>query len=230
MTLDVQRALAAVGEPSRFRIVELLTRRPHTVGEVAEALGALQPQTTKHIQALEAAGVVRVHRLGRRRVARLDRGSLGELARFFDRLARPDADDATLDAYERAITAETAHPTGTAGARTLTFVRRLSAAPEAVWSAWTDPERAATWWAPRHFAVADFAIAPTVGAPIRVVLREGTTEYGSVGRMIAVEPGRRLVFELAPHDPDDGRCSPPSTPSRSPRPGIMKRHRRPSCS
>ena len=46
MALDVQGVLQAIGEPTRFRIIELLATRPHAVGEVAEALGALQPQTT----------------------------------------------------------------------------------------------------------------------------------------------------------------------------------------
>lgn len=198
MSLDVQQALAALGEPSRFRIVELLGERAMTVGEVTEALGALQPQTTKHIQALEAAGVIKVHKLGRRRVARLDRDSLGELVSYFGQLARAEDDDAALESYDRAIVAEGEHRTG---ARTLEFERQLETSPEAVWAAWTDPERAARWWAPRHFSVDTFEIAPEVGAPIQVALREGTSDtYTSIGQVVEADPGRRLVFSLAPVD------------------------------
>lgn len=194
---DVQRALAAVGEPTRFRIVELLATRPHTVGEVAEALGALQPQTTKHLQALAAAGVIRVHKLGRRRVARLDRTALARLGRYFARLAEADPDDAVLDAYESAIRAEVAG----GGPRVLRFSRTVPASAEAAWTAWTDPARAARWWAPRHFTVGAFEIAPRERAPIRVVLREGdSAEYESRGRVEEVEPRHRLVFTLAPVD------------------------------
>ena len=41
--LDVQRALAAIAEPTRFRIVSLLADRACTVSEVQEAIGARQP-------------------------------------------------------------------------------------------------------------------------------------------------------------------------------------------
>ncbi|MGN6428050.1 MAG: metalloregulator ArsR/SmtB family transcription factor [Leifsonia sp.] len=198
---DVQRALAAVAEPTRFRIVELLASRACTVGEVAEAIGALQPQTTKHLQALEAAGVIRVHRLGRRRVARLDREAFGALSAYFGDLARPGADDAVLEDYERAILAEEA---GAGGAdRVLRFTRTLAADPAAVWVAWTDPARAARWWAPPHFTVERLELSPEPGATIHLVLAEGDgVRYASEGRVEAADPSRRLVFSLAPLGPD----------------------------
>ncbi|HEY3506249.1 MAG TPA: metalloregulator ArsR/SmtB family transcription factor [Actinocatenispora sp.] len=195
---DVRRALAAVAEPTRFRILELLAARPYTVGEVAEAIGALQPQTTKHLQVLAAAGVVRVHKLGRRRVARLDRVALARVGRYFARLAETDPDDAVLDAYESAIRAEATD----SGPRVLRFSRTVPASAEAVWTAWTDPAQAVRWWAPRHFTVGAFEIAPRALAPIRVVLREGdSAEYESRGRVEEVERCHRLVFTLAPVDP-----------------------------
>lgn len=198
MSLDIQRALAAIGEPQRFRIVELLSVSPRTVGEVTEALGALQPQTTKHLQALEAVGVIRIHRLGRRRVARLDRDAFAQLAGYLSGLAQPSRDDAVLDAYDAAIVRETAQP---GGDRTLAWRRSLHASADAVWRAWTEPSVARTWWAPPHFAVADFALEPRAGSPVRVALREpGGGEYESRGRVIDVDPGRLLVFELAPVD------------------------------
>lgn len=199
---DLQRALSAVSEPTRLRIVGLLADRPHTVGEVAAALGALQPQTTKHIQVLEAAGVIEVHRLGRRRVARLQRQTLAKLAEYFGGLAATgdDQDEAVLDDYSRAIAAEEARPAGEPGDRILRFERSYPVGVEQLWTAWTDPAVAATWWAPRHFTVSAFSLAARAGAPIRIVLREGdTAEYESRGRVEEVGPGR-LVFSLAPVD------------------------------
>ncbi|QGN32233.1 metalloregulator ArsR/SmtB family transcription factor [Microlunatus sp. Gsoil 973] len=199
MSADAQQILAVIAEANRFRIVELLSRQPMAVGEVAAALGALQPQTTKHIQALEAAGVVRVRKLGRRRIAQLDRHTVAELARHFDRWAASGVDDRALESYERAIAAES-QGNGTAG-RTLRFERLLPASPNEVWEAWTVPELAARWWAPRHFHVDTVEIAPRVGAPIRLILSEGPSgTYRSSGRVVAVESGRRLVFTLAPLD------------------------------
>jgi uncharacterized protein YndB with AHSA1/START domain/DNA-binding transcriptional ArsR family regulator len=200
-TVDVQRVLNAIGEPTRFRILELLSTRPHAVGEVATALGALQPQTTKHLQALEAAGVVQVHRLGRRRVARLNRETLARVATYFADLTRADEDDAALEDYQRAIAAEQARLAQGDTTRVLRFERDLPADAPTVWRAWTDPDRAAQWWAPRHFSVAAFEFEPRAGAPIRIVLREGDgAEHESRGRVERVGPGR-LVFSLAPTDP-----------------------------
>ncbi|MFI6710435.1 SRPBCC domain-containing protein [Nonomuraea sp. NPDC050478] len=201
MSEGIQPMLAAIAEPTRFRIVELLSTRACTVGEVAEGIGALQPQTTKHIQALEAAGVIRVHKLGRRRVARLDRASMSMLSSFFGRLAVPDPDDAVLESYEASIGREEARRPGDDGARVLTFERELPFPAAVVWDAWTDAEQAAQWWAPRHFHVDVFDIAPQEGTPIRFVLHEGDgATYESVGRVVEVRPRRQLVFTLAPVD------------------------------
>jgi uncharacterized protein YndB with AHSA1/START domain/DNA-binding transcriptional ArsR family regulator len=197
--LDVQRALAALSEPTRFRIVSLLADRACTVSEVQEAIGARQPQTTKHIQALEAAGVIRVHRLGRRRVARLHRDTMEQLGAYFSTLSASAPDDAALDGYEQAIHREHRGE----GPRSLTFERTLPASANRVWAAWTDPAIAARWWAPRHFDVDELALDPTPGAPVRLVLREGSARYASEGRMLEAEAPRRLVFTLAPVD-DDG--------------------------
>lgn len=203
MSLDIQQAVGAIGEPTRFRIVELLSVRPMTVGEVAEALGALQPQTTKHLQALEAAGVIEVHRLGRRRVARLDRGTFGEVADFFAGLAGKGVDDMALESYGRAIAAEVTGGVGVSGPRTMHFERSVPSSADEVWQAWVDPERAASWWAPRHFSVDTLEIAPRAGAAINLVLREGKSDtYTSSGQVTAVDPRRRLVFSLAPLDAD----------------------------
>lgn len=193
---DLQPALAAISEPTRFRIVALLAERARTVSEVQEAIGARQPQTTKHIQTLEAAGVIRVHRLGRRRVARLDRGAMQRLGDYFTGLSASSPDDAALEGYEHAI----ARAESGDGARTLTFTRALPASSARIWAAWTDPEIAARWWAPRHFDVETFAISPVPGATLQLVLREGRARYTSTGRMLDAAAPHRLVFTLAPTD------------------------------
>ena len=63
--LDTFRALA---DPSRLQIVELLLRGPKPVGEVAERLGMRQPQATKHLQVLRAAGLVHMQPVAQRRL------------------------------------------------------------------------------------------------------------------------------------------------------------------
>jgi uncharacterized protein YndB with AHSA1/START domain len=187
-----------MGEPTRYRILEVLAQDASTVGGVAEAIGALQPQTTKHLQALEAAGLITVHKLGRRRVARLDRAAFAALSAHLGTWARAHSDDDALAAYEQAIAREDADPDR---ARTLTLRAEVPASVDAVWQAWTDPHQAARWWAPSHFEVRELAIAPESGVPIRFALGEpGGATYRSQGRVLEVEPARRLVFTLAPLD------------------------------
>lgn len=59
---------AALGEPSRLEIVELLRRRPFSVGDIADTLDMRQPQVSKHLRVLRDAGVVDVEPAARRRI------------------------------------------------------------------------------------------------------------------------------------------------------------------
>lgn len=195
---DPQRAFATIGEPTRFRILEMLAAEARTVSGVAEAIGALQPQTTKHLQTLEAAGLITIHKLGRRRVASLDRSAFASLSRWLLGWAQPSGDDEALRAYGRAIGQEDSAP---AGARVISLRTEVRAPVGTVWRAWTDPGAAARWWAPPHFHVRELSIGPQANAPIRLALDEpGSVTYLSEGRVIEADPGRRLVFALAPVD------------------------------
>jgi len=199
--VDVQQTLAAIGEPTRFRIVNMLAEGPRTVGEIATALGALQPQTTKHIQALETAGVVKVTRLGRRRLASLDRATFREIAEWADGASVESEDDRALGAYVQKVAEVTAHAGNDAALTTVELTRRLRASRSTVWRAWTDPELAARWWAPRHFEAVRCEIRPEVGARVELVLREADgTIYTSSGTVREVQPERRLTFDLSPMD------------------------------
>lgn len=204
MTIDLRAALAATGEPTRARILELLADGPRTVGEVARDLGARQPQTTKHLQTLEAAGLIRVRRLGRRRIVGLDRAGMRSVAEYFATLAEASgsvADDEALDRYERGLAVEVARLAAGGHHRTLDFVRALAAPAPVVWEAWTDATVATQWWAPHHFTVDEYRLDPTPGGTVRVVLREGDgTTYTSTGHVVAVRRGRRLEFDLSPVD------------------------------
>lgn len=197
----VQAILAVLAEPTRFRIVETLAIRPHTVGEVAAVLGALQPQTTKHLQALEAAGVVRIHRLGRRKLAYLNRAALDEVAAWLGGLSVATPDDVALERYADAVAATEARisddPAG--HATILRFRRTIPAPPARVWEAWTDPRLLAQWWAPRHFEVEHSRLDAIPGGHVELRLREADgARYASAGTVSAAEPGRRLEFTLAP--------------------------------
>src|SRR5690242_5316011 len=79
--------LAALADPARWRLVNLLAERPRPVGVLAQLAQARQPQTTKHLQTLERAGIVTSQRTGQRRIYALQPGPLRELAAALTRLA-----------------------------------------------------------------------------------------------------------------------------------------------
>jgi DNA-binding transcriptional ArsR family regulator len=60
-------AFAAVAEPSRRRILDLLRERARTVNELVELIGLSQPGVSKHLRVLREAGLVEVRPEGRRR-------------------------------------------------------------------------------------------------------------------------------------------------------------------
>jgi DNA-binding transcriptional ArsR family regulator len=51
---------AALGEPNRFRIVELLLSGPRTVNAISDRLELNQPQVSKHLRVLRETGLVDV--------------------------------------------------------------------------------------------------------------------------------------------------------------------------
>ncbi len=69
-------AFNAVAEPRRREIIAVLARGERPVGDLVEALGATQPQVSKHLRVLREVGVVRVREEGRHRLYRLDAGAL----------------------------------------------------------------------------------------------------------------------------------------------------------
>lgn len=86
----------------------------------------------------------------------------------------------------------------TAVVPSLTLVRRIKAAPAAVFEAWTRAEILATWWGPHHTRVIDAEIDAREGGGFRVVLEEDSGARHEVGGVYAViDPPKRLVFSWA---------------------------------
>ena len=54
----VDVALSALAEPTRRAVVELLGRRPHRAGELAEALTMSPPALSRHLRVLKASGLI----------------------------------------------------------------------------------------------------------------------------------------------------------------------------
>jgi DNA-binding transcriptional ArsR family regulator len=72
-------ALAALADPTRRRIVELLARRDLSAGELASQFATSRPGISRHLRVLREYGLVQSRADGRRRLYSLDPAPLGEL-------------------------------------------------------------------------------------------------------------------------------------------------------
>jgi DNA-binding transcriptional ArsR family regulator len=98
----VVETFAALAEPNRFRIVELLRSGARSVNEIGERLDLNQPQVSKHLRVLKQAGLVDVEPRAQQRVYELRAQPLRKLNAWLDRYrkvwdARFDALDELLD-------------------------------------------------------------------------------------------------------------------------------------
>ena len=145
--------------------------------------GARQPQTTKHLQVLEAAGVIKVHRLGKRRIASLRRDALRGLGAWLGHLALEHPSEPVLERYERAIDREQRWMNEQSDERVRVFElqRTTDAAAAEVWRAWTTPELMRQWWSPDHFDVADCEIEPEVDRVVALIRGRKVADGTMVG-------------------------------------------------
>ena len=84
-------AYAALAEPSRRRILDLLRDGEHSVNDLVERLPLSQPGVSKHLKVLREAGLVDVRRDGKRRWYGVRAEPLTEMAEWlprFDALER----------------------------------------------------------------------------------------------------------------------------------------------
>ncbi len=79
---------AALMEPNRLHIVELLRDGPLTVGEIAERLGLQQPQVSKHLKVLSETAIVEVQPQANRRIYKLRREPFQELESWLQSFRR----------------------------------------------------------------------------------------------------------------------------------------------
>ena len=75
----------ALGDPTRRANFELLSARPHAVGEIAEQLPVSRPAVSQHLRVLKDAGLVAERRNGTRRIYRLDPDGVARVRDYFDR-------------------------------------------------------------------------------------------------------------------------------------------------
>ena len=92
-------AYAALAEPSRRQILDLLRDGERSVNDLVARLRLSQPGVSKHLRVLREAGLVEVRPEGKRRWYRLRAEPLAEVAEWLEPYRRHWS--ARLDALER---------------------------------------------------------------------------------------------------------------------------------
>src|SRR5215212_10098683 len=87
-------ALKAAGEPTRLRILALLSEAELTVSDFTEILGQSQPRISRHLRLLAEAGLLQRFREGSWAFFRLAERGAGDLGRTV--IERLDAGDPVL--------------------------------------------------------------------------------------------------------------------------------------
>lgn len=100
------QSLAALADPTRRRIVELLAQRERTTGELVAEFDVSAPAISQHLNVLREAGLVVTRADGQQRIQSLKSDGLDELAVWLERTRRTWS--RRLDALERELRAEDA--------------------------------------------------------------------------------------------------------------------------
>jgi DNA-binding transcriptional ArsR family regulator len=94
---------AAVADPVRRRILEMLRDSRLAAGEIADAFPISRPAISRHLRVLRECGLVRDRLEGRRRVYEADLSRLAPLAGWLSDLSGPSGWEHRLDALETEV-------------------------------------------------------------------------------------------------------------------------------
>ena len=81
---NINRALAAIADPTRRQVFERLADGPRSVGDIARGLPVSRPAVSQHLKVLKEAGLVADRAEGTRRVYEIDPHGLGALRAWLD--------------------------------------------------------------------------------------------------------------------------------------------------
>ena len=93
---------AALGDPTRRQVFELLAKKALSVGELAAKLPVSRPAVSQHLKVLKDAGLVEHEPDGARRVYRVDPRGIQAMRTYLDRFW-----DRALAAFKAAAEKET---------------------------------------------------------------------------------------------------------------------------
>ncbi len=100
-TIDLSRAFAALGDPTRRALFERLGRKALAVNKLAEGFSVSRSAVSQHLKVLKEAGLVRHEADGARGVYRIDPRGLEKMRGFLDKFW-----ERALHAFKAAAEAE----------------------------------------------------------------------------------------------------------------------------
>src|ERR1700722_12152049 len=161
---DMDAVFRALSDPGRRRLLDRLNEHNGlTLTELGADMGMTRQSVTKHLDLLEAAGLVTTLRRGRERLHYLNAAPINDITdrwiHTYDR-ARAEA----LSDLKTALEATTPMD-HKSDETTFVYTTYIHATPEKVWQGLTDPAFTARYW--RHAAAG--------GPSIRSDLQKGST-------------------------------------------------------
>ncbi len=78
--------IAALSDPTRQRIVEMLSVGPLSSGDIAQRFEVSAPAISQHLKTLRVARLVRVRAAAQRRIYELDPEGIAEISQWLERI------------------------------------------------------------------------------------------------------------------------------------------------
>lgn len=88
MDKSLDRAFAALADPTRRALLQRLAAGEASVAQLAEPFAMTQPAISRHLRVLEEAGLIETHRDGQSRPRRLRPQAIGPVKDFIEDMAR----------------------------------------------------------------------------------------------------------------------------------------------
>ena len=77
-------AFQAIADPSRRQILRLLSRNTMTINAIADNFDMSRPAVSKHVKALDSAGLISIQNIGKERYCILRQDGFDELQEWID--------------------------------------------------------------------------------------------------------------------------------------------------
>jgi DNA-binding transcriptional ArsR family regulator len=83
-SLPLDRVFWALGDPTRFAIIERLAEKPSSVSDLAKPFAMALPTFLQHLKVLEKHGLVTTKKMGRVRSCALNGAKIDEMRSWLD--------------------------------------------------------------------------------------------------------------------------------------------------